>query len=109
MVWKTLSLLLGGIAYFSGVSDPAIIGSQFPLSALIAFVLSAVAVVVAVRHPRAYEFSNDVVSELNKVTWPERAETQRSTVVVIVTTLIISFLLGVFDFVWAELTGLIYS
>ena len=38
-----------------------------------------------------------------------RKDTQTATVVVIVTTLIIAAILGVFDLVWAKLTGLIYS
>jgi len=109
VVWTTLSKLLGGIAYFSGISDPAILGSQFTASTLVALVIAVGGLAYAVKNPRAYEFSNDVVNELKKVTWPERRELQRSTVVVIITTLIIAFMLGLFDFAWAEITGLIYS
>lgn len=109
VVWKTFSLALGGIAYFAGLSDPALLGSQFTLTTLIGFVIALGGLVYGVKNPRAWEFSNDVVTELNKVTWPEKQQMQRSTVVVIVTTLIIAFILGLFDFVWGELTGLIYS
>jgi len=109
VVWKTFSLTLGGIAYFAGLSDPALLGSQFTLTTLIGFVIAVGAVVYAVKSARAWEFSNDVVNELKKVTWPEKQQLQRSTVVVIVTTLVIAFILGLFDFVWGELTGLIYS
>lgn len=109
VVWETLARLLGGAAYFAGVSDPALIGSQFPLTRAIALLVSLGGLAFAIKNPRAFEFSNDVVGELKKVTWPDRQQTQRSTVVVIVTTLIIAFILGFFDFVWAELTGLIYS
>lgn len=109
VVWKTLSLSLGGIAYFAGLSDPALLGSQFTLTTLIGLVIAIGGIVYAVKNPRAWEFSNDVVNELKKVTWPEKQQMQRSTVVVIITTLIIAFILGLFDFVWGELTGLIYS
>jgi preprotein translocase subunit SecE len=109
VVWKTLSLALGGIAYFAGLSDPALLGSQFTLTTLVGLVVALGGLAYAVKNPRAWEFSNDVVNELKKVTWPEKQQMQRSTVVVIVTTLIIAFILGLFDFVWGELTGLIYS
>ena len=61
------------------------------------------------RNPRITEFSNDVVSELRKVTWPSRKETQSATVVVIITTIIIAIILGAMDFVWLRLTAVIYS
>lgn len=109
VVWKTFSLALGGIAYFAGLSDPALLGSQFTLTTLVGLVVALGGLAYAVKNPRAWEFSNDVVNELKKVTWPEKQQMQRSTVVVIVTTLIIAFILGLFDFVWGELTGLIYS
>lgn len=109
VLWETVARLLGGIAFFAGISDPPLIGSQFPVSRLVGLLIAIGAFVFAAKNPRAWEFSNDVVNELKKVTWPERRELQRSTVVVIITTLIIAFILGLFDFAWAELTGLIYS
>ncbi|MEM1026189.1 MAG: preprotein translocase subunit SecE [Myxococcota bacterium] len=92
-----------------GVTDAQLIGEQLTLSGVLGIVVAVVAGLVAVNNAKAHEFSLDVVSEMRRVTWPSREETQRSTVIVIVTTLIISGMLGIFDYVWAQLTGLIYS
>jgi len=92
-----------------GVTDTPLIGEQLTLSTAIGIVVAVVAGLIAVNNAKAHEFCVDVVQEMRRVTWPSRDETQRSTVIVIVTTLIISGMLGVFDYVWAQLTGLIYS
>ena len=47
--------------------------------------------------------------ELSKVTWPKWDETRTSTVVVVITTIIIAGILGLFDFVWAKVTAWIYN
>ena len=48
-------------------------------------------------------------SELKKVTWPTRKETQAATLVVVVTVIIAAMLLGLFDMVWSWLTDRIYG
>ena len=53
--------------------------------------------------------ANEVVGELAKVTWPSREETQVSTVVVIVTSLIAAVIVGSFDAAWSAITDLIYK
>jgi len=108
LVWITLDRIFGAVTYAADLPNPALIGSGFTLTTFISLVLAIGAGVYAYRHPRAHAFSTDVVTELRKVTWPSRKETQSSTVVVIVTTLILSVVLYLFDTVWARLTGLIY-
>ena len=49
----------------------------------------------------------EVRSEMKKVVWPSREETQRLTLVVIGISLSIGLLLGGFDFLFAELARLI--
>jgi preprotein translocase SecE subunit len=105
----TLAKGLNALAYAAGISDPPVVGSQFTATTLVGIGVALVAGIIAVRNQRAHDFSHEVVAELRKVTWPSRHETQRATVVVIVTTLIISFMLGLFDLAWAKLTGLIYA
>jgi preprotein translocase subunit SecE len=80
------------------------------------FVIDAVALVTALvvgilvyRNERVYALANDVATELKKVTWPTRKETQSATLVVIVTVLIAAAILGAFDIVWAYLTDRIYG
>ena len=56
--------------------------------------------------PRAVRrFVGDILSELKKVTWPTRKELVSSTIVVIVTTIVSSAFLGVFDGVWSWVFG----
>ena len=50
-----------------------------------------------------------VRQEVSKVTWPTRKETLYSTIVVIVTTIIASLFLGLFDGVWSWVTRMIYG
>ncbi|HJL41442.1 MAG TPA: preprotein translocase subunit SecE [Myxococcales bacterium LLY-WYZ-16_1] len=109
LVWTTLAQLLGGIAFLADIPDPPILGERFTVTTAIGLGVAAVAFVVALAMRRPREFSSEVVTELRQVTWPDRKEIQRSTVVVIVTTLVVSMLLGVFDFLWAQLTSLIYA
>ena len=59
------------------------------------------------RHPLVVKFTNEVITELRKVTWPEREETIRSTTVVIGTTLFVASMLGIYDYAWAEITSVL--
>ncbi len=61
------------------------------------------------RHEKVKRVATEVVGELSKVTWPSREETQVSTVVVIVTSLIAAMIIGAFDAAWSTITDLIYK
>jgi len=74
-----------------------------------AVVVAGVATVIAWKNEEVFTLANEVTSELRKVTWPTRAETFSSTIVVIATTIISSLLLGFFDAVWAWATRMIYG
>ena len=56
---------------------------------------------------RVAKFLRDVMHELKRVTWPTRKALINYTVVVIVTIIIFSILLGVFDFGFIQLIELI--
>ena len=60
------------------------------------------------RHPKVNHLAVEIVNELSKVTWPTRKELSASTVVVIITSIIASLILGLFDFFWAWASDLIY-
>lgn len=109
ILWSTLGRLFAALAYSLDIPDPAILGNQFTAANLLGFFIALGVGLWGYKHPRANEFSHDVVNELRKVTWPSRKETQSHTIVVLITTAIIALILGVFDLVWAELTGLIYA
>jgi preprotein translocase subunit SecE len=64
---------------------------------------------VMYRSDRIYTLANEVASELKKVTWPTAKEVRTATIVVIVMAIISAIILGVFDFVWSNLTELVYG
>lgn len=109
LVWVTLSKLLGSAAYLADLPDPAVLGNQFTLTTLISLALAIGVGFYAYMRRDVQTFAHDVVEELMKVAWPDWKSTRSATVVVIVTTVIVASLLGVFDLVWAELTGIIYA
>jgi preprotein translocase SecE subunit len=72
---------------------------------LAAFVVAIVTFFVLLRHPVAYRFTDEVVAEFRKVTWPSREETIRSTTVVVVFTVIVASALAGYDWIWGEITS----
>ena len=60
--------------------------------------------------PEEYRgFLSEVVIELKKVTWPDWDETRRSTLIVIVFTVVLAGFLWISDAVWEYLTGLLLT
>ena len=108
LLWATIAKLSSAIAYTAGLPDPALLGDSFTLTNVLGFALALAAGLYAFKNQKAHTFANEVVAELLKCTWPSKKETRTATVVVIVTALIIAAILGLFDAVWAQLTGLIY-
>lgn len=82
--------------------------SEFRIT-LIAGLVTIVAGVWAYRSDRIYTLANEVAGELKKVTWPTAKEVRSATIVVIVMALISALVLGLFDFVWSNLTELVYG
>ncbi len=76
---------------------------------LLAFSLAGVAVAGAARNERLIELAGEVTSELRKVTWPTREETFAATIVVIVTVIVSSIFLGMFDLLWSWVAKGIYG
>jgi preprotein translocase subunit SecE len=76
---------------------------------LMAAVGAVVAGVVLYRNDRMYQLANEVSAELKKVTWPTAKEVRTATIVVIVMAIISAIILGLFDFVWSNLTELVYG
>jgi preprotein translocase subunit SecE len=72
-------------------------------------VVAGIATYIAWKNEELFALATEVTGELRKVTWPSRKETVQSTIVVIVTTIVSSLLLGFFDGVWAWATRMIYG
>lgn len=82
--------------------------SEFNLS-LLSGVVAIVLSITLYRNDRIYSLANEVAQELKKVTWPSAKEVRTATIVVIVMAIISAIILGVFDFVWSNLTELVYG
>ena len=82
--------------------------SEFKIT-VFAGVVAILVSVTLYRSDRIYGLANEVAQELKKVTWPTAKEVRSATIVVIVMALVSAFILGIFDFVWTNLTELVYG
>lgn len=86
----------------------ALAPSDFKIS-LAAAIIATVAGIVMYKNDRLYHLANEVATELKKVTWPTAKEVRSATIVVIIMAIISALILGLFDFVWSNLTELVYG
>jgi len=89
------------------INNAPVLGDNFPLSALIGAVIGLGVAVTLFNVPRTHNLAGEVVDELNKVAWPTAAETRVNTMVVIVTSVVASLILGVFDITFSQLSVLL--
>jgi preprotein translocase SecE subunit len=97
-------LIIPVLARFE-VGDPTLFGLN--ATSIGAILLGTVSFLILNRHSKMVQFTDEVIIELNKVTWPEKDDTVRSTFVVIGLTLFIAAALASYDYVWAEVTQLV--
>jgi preprotein translocase subunit SecE len=88
------------------VGDPLLFNS-INATTVAAIILGILLFVLLNRHRKIVAFTDELVTELRRVFWPDKEETIRSTTVVIGVTLFIAFMLGSYDYVWAEVTQLL--
>lgn len=82
--------------------------SDFNMS-MMAAIVATITGIALYKYDRLYHLANEVSAELKKVTWPNAKEVRQATVIVIVMAIISALILGVFDFVWSNLTELVYG
>jgi preprotein translocase subunit SecE len=102
-----LEKVLGIVFSYARWNDPALF-SDYRLTTVIGYAIALVVGVVCWKHPRLHGVAIEIAQELKKVTWPSFRETRAATLAVIVATFAAAVILGVFDFVWARLSNLIY-
>jgi preprotein translocase SecE subunit len=85
------------------VNDPMLF-DVLNATSLFGIVLGVMTFLVLNRHPLVVRFTDEVVSELSRVTWPDREETLRSTTVVIGTTVFVALMLALYDYAWGAIT-----
>jgi len=81
---------------------------SFPLLFAVSIAAGGGLAVYLWRQERTRQLAQEVVGELSRVTWPTRQELGAATVVVIITSIIVAIILGLFDTFWSWLTGIIY-
>jgi preprotein translocase SecE subunit len=91
-----------------GLNDPRPLGlRELPLTTLLGYAVAFAAAGFVLKHEPSRVVAGEIVDELGRVTWPSREETGHATWVVIVTVLVCSAYLGVFDAFWLWVTDLI--
>ena len=100
--FRSLAVAVMGYAV---LEDKLVLGIA-PQSTLVGLVAGVIALVVLLRNEAARTFTDSVVSELRRVTWPSREETIGNTGIVVGATVFFATLLSSYDFLWAKLTGL---
>jgi len=88
--------------------DRMLIGQQFTFSDLLGLLTGLAVLLTLLYHRTVNKLGMEVAVELQKVTWPKWAETRVTTIVVIIVTLVISFILAFFDLIWGHFTSWMY-
>lgn len=104
-------ILLAGFGGF-GVTQPLtrpLFGDDWTWARIIGLAIAAAVGFYFWSQPKSQDVSQDVVSELRKVSWPSLPETRAATIAVIVASLIAAVLLGMFDVFWQFLTDKIQN
>ena len=106
--WVILSEFAGwGLGLVGAAYNPEMLGHNFRLANLIGLGM-AIGMTLYVKR-RYATLAMEIGNELSRVTWPTWSETRLSTIVVIIVTIIIALILGAFDYVWAQLSSLVYD
>jgi preprotein translocase subunit SecE len=110
LIWIFVAGFFGFVFDLIGPQvNRSILGAGFTLNDLVGLLAGLVGAGLLWRHPRVNGLAHEIANELKKVTWPTWAETKVATIVVVVTTIIIAAILGLFDAVWSSITGFIYN
>ncbi|MEC8024564.1 MAG: preprotein translocase subunit SecE [Myxococcota bacterium] len=110
LAWICLSPLFAWVMELvSPTWDMALVGAEFRLSDVLGLVTAIAFTVWLFAKDDVYSEALAIGNELSKVTWPNWEDTRKSTIVVILVTLVIAVILGSFDFFWGLATGWIYG
>lgn len=62
----------------------------------------------SVQESRSRRYVGEVVTELKKVTWPNRAQLLQATAVVLIFVTVVAIYLGIIDFIMARLVDVLF-
>ena len=103
--WAVQAACVSGFARFA-VPDSRVLG-LLNTSSVLAVVAAAATFVGLLRSVRATSFTDEVIGELTRVTWPTKDETVKASTTVVLTTVFTAGLLAVYDLIWKNLADLI--
>lgn len=99
-VAAVLQSAVSSLVVYLDMQDLRLMGGLFNMSDLIAVVGGLVTFFGLLRNAQAVQFTDEVVGELLKVTWPTREEALQATSTVIFTALFVAAVIGFYDLVW---------
>src|SRR3990167_8567606 len=70
-------------------------------------VVGGLVFLILYRNQTANSFMDEVLIELGKVTWPEREETVKGTIAVLIAVTIMGFMFGLVDWIWSRVISFI--
>ena len=76
------------------------------ISSVLALLAGGLTFAALFRSQRAVKFTDEVLHELFRVTWPTREETVRASVTVVVVTAFTASMLAIYDFIWKNLADI---
>ncbi len=108
LAWVILGEFMSwALSLVGSAANPELLGERFRLGNVVGL---AIAVGLIVFLKKKYnKMALEIGNELSRVTWPSWAETKKLTIVVIIVTIIIAIILGIFDYVWSQLSALVYD
>ena len=120
ILWFPLSTLMLNIfdLFSTWIPNPKILG-VIELSNLVSILISGLIVYAMIKSESVYQFTNDVYTELGKVSWPIKKgtgvsnwekfrEIRESTAVVIVSIIAMALVIGVMDMVFQALVKVVF-
>lgn len=72
-----------------------------------AVVVGALCFLLLYRSKSATLYMDEVFIELNKVTWPQREETTKGTIAVLIAVTVMGFMFGLVDWLWSHIVNVI--
>lgn len=102
----TLRSAAVSVLLWTGNADP-MVGGLVAASGLVGVLGGLLAFFILLSNRAAVQFTDEVIGELAKVTWPTREETMSASVTVVITTAVFLLSLAVFDTVWSRVTEVV--
>ncbi len=108
LTWFVMGRFFAEMMNIFNIRDP-LWDTAMPLSSLLGMAFGGGLMLYFFKSEKIKTFGLNVVAELKRVTWPTMEEVRAATIVTIILVAIITILLGLFDYIWAGITSLIYG